>query len=96
MTCLYFDREETLDLGVFSIMFLYSFQHYQLPTHFVYTLTGRKPEHGPRGIWRKPLKPDALSLNWLGVIDLVFVTWVNGSSLVSCRCLILKVIRSPG
>ena len=20
-----------------------------------------KPEHGPRGIWRKPLKPDALS-----------------------------------
>ena len=25
-----------------------------------------------------PLKPDALSLNWLGVIDLVFVTRVNG------------------
>ena len=21
-----------------------------------------KPEHGPRGIWRKPLKPSALSL----------------------------------
>ena len=20
-----------------------------------------KPKHGPRGIWRKPLKPDALS-----------------------------------
>ena len=36
-----------------------------------------KPEHGPRGVWRKPLKPDALSLNWLGVIDLVFVTWVD-------------------
>ena len=36
-----------------------------------------KPEHGPRGIWRKPLKPDALSLNWLGVIDLVFVIRVN-------------------
>ena len=25
----------------------------------------------------KPLKPDALNLNWLGVIDLVFVTRVN-------------------
>ena len=36
-----------------------------------------KPECGPRGIWRKPLKPDDLSLNWLGVIDLVFVTWVD-------------------
>ena len=36
-----------------------------------------KPEHGPRGVWRKPLKPNALSLNWLGVIDLVFVTWVD-------------------
>ena len=36
-----------------------------------------KPEHGPRGVWRKPLKPDALSLNWLGVIDFVFVTWVD-------------------
>ena len=36
-----------------------------------------KPEHGPRDIWRKPLKPDALSLNWLGIIDLVFVTWVD-------------------
>ena len=30
-----------------------------------------------RGVWRKPLKPDALSLNWLGVIDFVFVTWVD-------------------
>ena len=36
-----------------------------------------KPEHSPRGVWRKPLKPDALSLNWLGVIDVVFVTWVD-------------------
>ena len=36
-----------------------------------------KPEHGPRGVWRKPLKPDALSLNWLGVVDFVFVTWVD-------------------
>ena len=36
-----------------------------------------KPEHGPRGVWRKPLKPDALSLNWLGVINFVFVTWVD-------------------
>ena len=37
-----------------------------------------KPEHGSRGVWRKPLKPGALNLNWLGVIDLVFVTRVNG------------------
>ena len=37
-----------------------------------------KPEHGPRGIWRKPLKPDALNLNWLGVIDLVFAIRVDG------------------
>ena len=36
-----------------------------------------KPEHGPRGVWRKPLKPDALCLNWLGAIDLVFITWVD-------------------
>ena len=36
-----------------------------------------KPEHSPRGVWRNPLKPDALNLNWLGVIDLVFVTWVD-------------------
>ena len=34
-------------------------------------------EHGPRGIWRKPLKPGALNLHWLGVADLVFVTWVD-------------------
>ena len=26
---------------------------------------------------RKPLKPDSLSLNWLGVIDFVFVTRVD-------------------
>ena len=29
-----------------------------------------KPEQGPRGIWRKSLKPGALSLYWLGVTDL--------------------------
>ena len=29
-----------------------------------------KPEQGPRGIWRKPLKPGALNLYWLGVTDL--------------------------
>ena len=33
-----------------------------------------KPEHGPRGIWRKPLKPGALNLHWLGVTDFVLVT----------------------
>ena len=48
------------------------------------------------GVWRKPLKLDALSFNWLGVIDLVFVTWVDRSSLTNCRCLIFEVIRSPG
>ena len=37
-----------------------------------------KPEHGPRGIWRKPLKPGALNLHWLGVADFVFDTWVDG------------------
>ena len=35
MTCLYFDWEKKLELGVSSIMFLYSFQLYQLPTNFV-------------------------------------------------------------
>ena len=35
MTCLYSDKEEKLELGVSSIMFLYSFQLYQLPTNFV-------------------------------------------------------------
>ena len=37
-----------------------------------------KPEHSPRGIWRKPLKPGALNLHWLGVADLVFATRVDG------------------
>ena len=36
-----------------------------------------KPEHGPRGIWRMPLKPGALNLHWLGVTDFVFATWVD-------------------
>ena len=34
-TCLCFYWEEKLEVGVSSIMFLYSFQHYQLPTDFV-------------------------------------------------------------
>ena len=54
-----------------------------------------KPEYGPRGIRRKPLKPGALN-NWLGVIDFVLATWVDGWSLASCRCWILEIIRSPG
>ena len=29
-----------------------------------------KLEQGPRGIWRKSLKPGALNFNWLGVADL--------------------------
>ena len=37
-----------------------------------------KPEHGPRGLWRKPLKLGALNLHWLGVTDLVFATRVDG------------------
>ena len=36
-----------------------------------------KPEHDPRGIWRKPLKPGALNLHWLGATDLVLATWVD-------------------
>ena len=32
-------------------------------------LLALKPEQGLRGIWWKSLKPGALSLNWLGVID---------------------------
>ena len=55
-----------------------------------------KPEHGPRGIWRKPLKPGALNLHWLGVADLVFATRVDGWSLASCRCWNFEIIRSPG
>ena len=55
-----------------------------------------KPEHGPRGLWRKPLKPGALNLHWLGVADLVFSTYVDRWSLASCRCWRLKIIRSPG
>ena len=45
-----------------------------------------KPEHGPRGIWRKLLKPDALNLHGLGVVDLVFATRVDGWSLASYKC----------
>ena len=55
-----------------------------------------KPEHSPRGIWRKPLKPGALNLHWLGVADFVFGTWVDGWSLASCRCWSLEIIRGPG
>ena len=32
-----------------------------------------KPKHDPKG-WRKPLKPDALNLDWLGVIDPLLAT----------------------
>ena len=55
-----------------------------------------KLEHGPRGIWRKPLKLSTLNLRWLGVTNLVFATWVDGWSLASCRCWSLEIIRSPG
>ena len=51
-----------------------------------------KPEHGSRGIWRKPLKPGALNLHWLGVTDLVFATQVGGWSLASCRCWSFEII----
>ena len=54
-----------------------------------------KPEHDPRGVWRKPLKPGALNLHWLGVADLVFATRVDGWSLSSCRCWRFEIIRSP-
>ena len=54
------------------------------------------PEHGPRGIWLKPLKPDVLNLHWLGVTDFGFATLVDGRSLASCRCWRLEIIRSPG
>ena len=53
----------------------YKLQHFAL-----------KPEHGQRSIWRKPLKPGALNLHWLGVADLVFATRVDGWILASCRC----------
>ena len=55
-----------------------------------------KPEHGPRGLWRKPLKPGALNLHWLEGADFVFATRVDGWSLASCRCWRLEIIRSPG
>ena len=54
-----------------------------------------KPEHGPWGIWRKPLKPGVLN-QLVGSHRLVLATWVDGWSLASCRCWILKIIRSPG
>ena len=54
------------------------------------------PEHGLRGIWRKPLKPGALNLHWLGVAELVFATRVDGWSLASCRCWSFEIIWSPG
>ena len=55
-----------------------------------------KPEHGPRDIWRKPLKPGALNLHWLGVADLVLATRVDGWSLASCRFWSFEIIRSSG
>ena len=42
----------------------------------------------------KAFKAGALNLHWLGVIDLVFATWVDGWSLASCRCLILSHSKS--
>ena len=55
-----------------------------------------KPEHGLRGIWRKPLKPGALTLHWLGVADFAFAIRVDGWSLASCRCWSFEIIQSPG
>ena len=52
-----------------------------------------KPEHSPRGIRRKSLKPGALNQ---GATDLVLATWVDGWSLASCRCWSFEIIRSPG
>ena len=54
-----------------------------------------KPEHGPRGIWLKPLKPGAVK-QVVGSTDLVLATRVDRWSLASCRCWILEIIRSPG
>ena len=48
------------------------------------------------GLWRKPLKPGALNLHWLGVADLVFATRLDGWILASCRCWSFEIIRSPG
>ena len=48
-----------------------------------------KPEQGQRGIWRKSLKPSALNLYWLGVIDLN-ARYKNMWSLTYCRCLGIK------
>ena len=55
-----------------------------------------KPENGPRGSWRKTLKPGALNLYWLEAADFVFATRVDGWSLASCRYWRLEIIRSPG
>ena len=55
-----------------------------------------KPEHSPRGIWRKPLKPGALNLHWLEVADFVLATQVDGWSLASCRYWSFEIIRSLG
>ena len=41
-------------------------------------LSALKPEHGPRGLWRKSLKLGALSLSWLGATGLVLAIWVDG------------------
>ena len=48
------------------------------------------------GFMAKAFKAGALNLHWLGAVDLVFVTRVDGWSLASCRCWRLKFIRSPG
>ena len=54
-----------------------------------------KPEHCPRGLWRKPLKLGALS-QLVGSRRLS-VRYTGGwVSLASCRCWRLKIIRSQG
>ena len=54
-----------------------------------------KPEHGPRGLRRKPLKPGAL--NQLVGIQRLNARYMGGwVELASYRCWILEIIRSPG
>ena len=49
-----------------------------------------KPEQDPRGIWRKSLKPGALSPYWLGVTNLNACYKGDRWSLTYCRCLGIK------
>ena len=54
-----------------------------------------KPEHGSRGIWRKPLKPGALR-QLVGSHRFSARYRVDGWSLASCRCWSFEIIRSSG